>query len=260
MSNIDDEIRRTREKMLSEKRKQEEDAAAAKRLSAAFEAANMSPSTPQVIMPSPAVREVIQEVIPKLSFRTGAVVRTMPNGITYIRKSADKERPTDRMFDVTYKEWTRDKTTYRQFVWILPNGSIALSGMTAEELDPQQLRTRVIETIAEQSISRSSSSRSSSSGNSSSSGSKKGCYVATAVYGSYNCPEVWVLRRYRDQVLMNSISGRCFVKLYYAVSPALVRLFGNARWFSGIIRPLLDRKVMSLKAAGYRDTEYQDSV
>ena len=25
-----------------------------------------------------------------------------------------------------------------------------------------------------------------------------GCYVATAVYGSYDCPEVWVLRRYRD--------------------------------------------------------------
>ena len=25
-----------------------------------------------------------------------------------------------------------------------------------------------------------------------------GCYVATCVYGSYDCPEVWVLRRFRD--------------------------------------------------------------
>ena len=25
-----------------------------------------------------------------------------------------------------------------------------------------------------------------------------GCYVATAVYGSYDCPQVWTLRRYRD--------------------------------------------------------------
>ena len=24
------------------------------------------------------------------------------------------------------------------------------------------------------------------------------CYVATAVYGSYDCPEVWTLRRFRD--------------------------------------------------------------
>ncbi len=28
-----------------------------------------------------------------------------------------------------------------------------------------------------------------------------GCYIATAVYGSYDCPEVWVLRRYRDYKL-----------------------------------------------------------
>jgi len=30
------------------------------------------------------------------------------------------------------------------------------------------------------------------------SNSSAGCYIATAVYGSYNCPEVWTLRRYRD--------------------------------------------------------------
>lgn len=28
-----------------------------------------------------------------------------------------------------------------------------------------------------------------------------GCYVATAVYHSYNCPQVWTLRRFRDGVL-----------------------------------------------------------
>ena len=36
-----------------------------------------------------------------------------------------------------------------------------------------------------------------SSGNSGSSGG--GCYVATAVYGSYDCPQVWTLRRYRER-------------------------------------------------------------
>lgn len=27
------------------------------------------------------------------------------------------------------------------------------------------------------------------------------CYVATAVYGSYDCPQVWILERYRDYTL-----------------------------------------------------------
>ena len=30
---------------------------------------------------------------------------------------------------------------------------------------------------------------------------KSGCYIATAVYGSYDCPQVWTLRRYRDYTL-----------------------------------------------------------
>ena len=30
---------------------------------------------------------------------------------------------------------------------------------------------------------------------------KQGCYVATCVYGSYDCPEVWILRRFRDESL-----------------------------------------------------------
>lgn len=36
---------------------------------------------------------------------------------------------------------------------------------------------------------------------------KEGCYVATAVYGSYNCPQVWILRRYRDFYLANKKYG-----------------------------------------------------
>ncbi len=43
---------------------------------------------------------------------------------------------------------------------------------------------------------------------------KQGCYVATAVYGSYDCPEVWTLRRYRDNTLAETWYGRVFIKLY----------------------------------------------
>ncbi len=38
------------------------------------------------------------------------------------------------------------------------------------------------------------------------SGKKNGCYIATCVYGSYDCPEVWTLRRFRDDVLWGKYS------------------------------------------------------
>ncbi|MGM9795661.1 MAG: TFIIB-type zinc finger domain-containing protein [Candidatus Aphodosoma sp.] len=39
------------------------------------------------------------------------------------------------------------------------------------------------------------------------------CYIATCVYGSYNCPEVWTLRRFRDNTLYKTWYGRTFIKI-----------------------------------------------
>ena len=47
---------------------------------------------------------------------------------------------------------------------------------------------------------------------SSSGSSSGGCYVATAVYGSYDCPQVWTLRRYRDYTLAETWYGRAFIR------------------------------------------------
>ena len=87
---------------------------------------------------------------------------------------------------------------------------------------------------------------------------KKGCYIATAVYGSYNCPEVWVLRRYRDNDLDSNPFGKLFIKFYYALSPTVVKLFGKSKWFNSFWRKRLDKKVARLKAKGYEDTPYND--
>lgn len=57
------------------------------------------------------------------------------------------------------------------------------------------------------------------------------CYVATCVYGSYDCPQVWVLRRFRDERLAESIWGRAFIRTYYAISPTIVKWFGSTKWF-----------------------------
>lgn len=87
---------------------------------------------------------------------------------------------------------------------------------------------------------------------------KKGCYIATCVYGSYDCPEVWVLRRYRDAKLASSWYGRLFIKLYYFFSPTMVKLFGKSKWFHKIFKPKLDKLILSLSQQGYENTPYSD--
>lgn len=85
-----------------------------------------------------------------------------------------------------------------------------------------------------------------------------GCYVATAVYGSYDCPEVWTLRRFRDQRLAETAFGRAFIRLYYAVSPTVVRWFGKTAAFNRFFRKRLDRLVARLQREGMESTPYRD--
>lgn len=87
-----------------------------------------------------------------------------------------------------------------------------------------------------------------------------GCYVATAVYGSYDCPEVWTLRRFRDFTLAKSFFGRLFIRTYYAISPTLVKWFGETKWFKNLWKPTLDKMVTRLNEKGVENTPYDDIV
>ena len=84
------------------------------------------------------------------------------------------------------------------------------------------------------------------------------CCVATAVYGSYDCPQVWTLRRYRDFNLAKTWYGRVFVRMYYAISPYLVKWFGHTVWFKKLWKGKLDRMVRDLQEKGYESTPYID--
>lgn len=75
---------------------------------------------------------------------------------------------------------------------------------------------------------------------------KSGCYIATAVYGSYTCNEVVALRRYRDDYLSNTAWGRLFIKAYYAVSPTLAKMIKHGSRLERGIRNYLDKKVEKL--------------
>lgn len=85
-----------------------------------------------------------------------------------------------------------------------------------------------------------------------------GCYIATAVYGSYDCPAVWTLRRFRDVTLSKTWYGRFFIWLYYSISPILTRTFGKFKWSNAMWRPVLDKMVEKLKRDGFEDTPYND--
>ncbi|MBE6504463.1 MAG: hypothetical protein E7Z73_01785 [Methanobrevibacter millerae] len=85
-----------------------------------------------------------------------------------------------------------------------------------------------------------------------------GCYVATCVYQSYDCPEVWTLRRFRDNTLRKSIFGRTFIKCYYVISPTIVKFFGDYKIFNLMFKPILDKFVNKLQEKGFESTFYSD--
>lgn len=87
-----------------------------------------------------------------------------------------------------------------------------------------------------------------------------GCYVATAVYGSYDCPQVWTLRRYRDDILAKTWYGKAFIHTYYAISPTLVKWFGKTDWFKNLFQNKLNKMVDDLQKRGVESTPYDDKV
>ena len=85
-----------------------------------------------------------------------------------------------------------------------------------------------------------------------------GCYIATCVYGSYDCPEVWTLRRFRDYTLDETFFGKIFIKCYYAISPSLVKWFGEQKWFKSFWKKHLDKMIDRLNKNGVENTRYTD--
>lgn len=87
-----------------------------------------------------------------------------------------------------------------------------------------------------------------------------GCYIATCVYGSYNCPPVWTLRRFRDNILAATWYGRGLIRTYYAISPTLVKWFGDTKWFKFIWGKVLNKMVGNLQKKGVESTPYCDKI
>jgi hypothetical protein len=70
-------------------------------------------------------------------------------------------------------------------------------------------------------------------------GGQGSCFIATAAFGSYENRWVWVLRDFRDQVLLPRDWGKGFVEWYYAHSPGAAAWIGAHGWARGATRVAL---------------------
>lgn len=215
---------------------------------------NMNESTPIIVETPVELQSVLQEINSKINFKNLKLTKTAPDGTIRVRRCLANDY-TIKSFDIVLASSGSGKDLRTLEIWIFSLNKVALvcshrcttwSQLKEEGITSDIVRDKAIETIAMQNIKRGSSSNSGH------------CYIATAVYGSYDCPEVWVLRRFRDEKLLQSFCGRLFVKCYYAFSPSLVALFSEKKWFCNLVRNFLDRIVIKLKAKGYKDERYYD--
>jgi hypothetical protein len=74
------------------------------------------------------------------------------------------------------------------------------------------------------------------------------CFIATAAYGSQTAAELYILRSFRDRVLMTSGPGRWAVETYYRLSPPLAEYIADHEAVRTMVREgLLDPVVGMLK-------------
>jgi Ca2+-binding RTX toxin-like protein len=73
-----------------------------------------------------------------------------------------------------------------------------------------------------------------------------GCFVATAVYGDRNHPDVRRLRHFRDTVLVRYAAGRVFIALYRRLGPHAARVVSPRPRLKALTRAAIARLVAAL--------------
>ncbi len=65
---------------------------------------------------------------------------------------------------------------------------------------------------------------------------RKGCFIATASYGTSMAQEINILRQFRDLRLESNLIGRHLVTLYYDTSPPLARVISRSKSMKTFVR------------------------
>ena len=66
------------------------------------------------------------------------------------------------------------------------------------------------------------------------------CFIATAAYGTTMAKEIDILKKWRDESLMKSNSGKMFVNTYYMISPPIANVISKSNSMRAVTRRLLN--------------------
>ena len=83
--------------------------------------------------------------------------------------------------------------------------------------------------------------------NNSGGGGGGGCFIATAVYDDFSAPQVKILRKFRDELLLKSMVGRFFVQLYCKTSPPAANFMRKHPFLKDMFKFPLDVFVRIIK-------------
>ena len=77
------------------------------------------------------------------------------------------------------------------------------------------------------------------------------CFVASACYQDVDHADVATLRRFRDEVLIRSRPGRCFIELYAVIGPILANAINARPWLRPICRTAVSSIVRYVQRCGF---------
>lgn len=267
---LNDEIRESQQKLQAQMRKAEEERIMAEKMQNWRRTSGLNENfSPHLTAPPFELQTVFNETLPMAKYNSGKVISKAPNGVTYAREikttNNTKEYASANSFDVLLESTGSGKELQKYSIWFFKDGNICFVYNTNrtswEELKgkgytPAIVRQRIIDAIALQGMDSKGNIKHTPGGTTSNK--SGGCYIATAVYGSYDCPQVWTLRRFRDYKLKKTPFGRSFIKAYYFISPKLVKHCGHNNLFINFWRKYLDKKIIKLNNRGYSQDRYID--
>lgn len=67
-------------------------------------------------------------------------------------------------------------------------------------------------------------------------GRRRGCFIATAAYGTEFAPEVYLLQDFRDNYLLKNPLGKFFVEIYYFISPPIANIIKESEALKKAVR------------------------
>lgn len=78
---------------------------------------------------------------------------------------------------------------------------------------------------------------------------KSGCFIATAVYGDFEAPQVRTLRAFRNNYMEKTTLGRLFIRIYYRISPPIASHINRHSVQCIFVRKVLDAVVKIIEKA-----------